>query len=242
MRLAEIRIQNFRSFRDETLRFDEYTCLVGPNGCGKSTVLTALNIFFRNTANAATDLVNLTEEDFHRRDTSRQITITLTFGDLQTEAQSDFAHYYRQGKLIISAVAVWDPGSKSATVKQFGERLGMKSFAPFFEAEGAGKPVPELKTVYSEIRKKYSDLAPPGTKPSMIAALHDYEAAHSDLCERFRAKTSSMVFQRGVTFSRSTFNGPIYPRLRMRLQEQLESRKTGIGILLGAHRALEDLV
>ena len=71
MKLTEVRIQNFRAFRDETVQFDDYTCLVGPNGCGKSTVLTALNIFFRNTANAVTDLVNLTQEDFHGRQRQR---------------------------------------------------------------------------------------------------------------------------------------------------------------------------
>ena len=43
MKIREIRIQNFRSFDDETIRFDDYTCFVGPNGGGKSNVLTALN-------------------------------------------------------------------------------------------------------------------------------------------------------------------------------------------------------
>ncbi len=41
MKLREVRIQNFRSFDDETIRFDDYTCFVGPNGGGKSNVLTA---------------------------------------------------------------------------------------------------------------------------------------------------------------------------------------------------------
>jgi putative ATP-dependent endonuclease of the OLD family len=146
MKLAEIRIQNFRAFKDETIRFDDYTCLVGPNGCGKSTVLTALNIFFRNIANSVTDLVNLTQEDFHGRDTSDPVTITVTFEDLQAEAQADFAHYFRQGRLIVSAVAVWDADSKLATVKQFGERLAIKAFAPFFEALAEGKLVGGLKS------------------------------------------------------------------------------------------------
>lgn len=65
MRLREIRIQNFRSFKDETIHLDDYTCLVGPNGAGKSTVLQALNVFFRNTAVSAVNLHVLSEEDFH---------------------------------------------------------------------------------------------------------------------------------------------------------------------------------
>jgi len=45
MKIESVRIENFRSFKDETIRFDNYTCFVGANGSGKSTVLNALNVF-----------------------------------------------------------------------------------------------------------------------------------------------------------------------------------------------------
>ena len=47
MKLTELKIENFRPFKDETIFFDDYTCLVGPNGSGKSAVLMALNVFFK---------------------------------------------------------------------------------------------------------------------------------------------------------------------------------------------------
>jgi len=53
MKLSKLRIENFRSFKDETIYFDDYTCLVGANGAGKSAVLTALNVFCRNNASSA---------------------------------------------------------------------------------------------------------------------------------------------------------------------------------------------
>ena len=46
MKLTEIKIKNFRSFKDENIPLEDYTCLVGPNGTGKSAVLMALNVFF----------------------------------------------------------------------------------------------------------------------------------------------------------------------------------------------------
>jgi putative ATP-dependent endonuclease of OLD family len=46
MRIDSLRIQNFRAFKDQTISVGPYTCLVGPNGGGKSTVLTALNLIF----------------------------------------------------------------------------------------------------------------------------------------------------------------------------------------------------
>ncbi len=99
MKLRELRIQNFRSFDDETIRFDDYTCFVGPNGGGKSNVLTALNVFFRNTSSSATDVINLTKEDFHFKDVSKPVRITVTFGDLSDEAAEKLKAYYRQEKL-----------------------------------------------------------------------------------------------------------------------------------------------
>src|SRR5271169_4493989 len=102
MKLTKLRIENFRCFRDQTISFEDYTCLVGPGGSGKSTILTALRVFFRDTAGSPTDLLTLQEEDFHKRDTSKDIILTATFSELEQEAQDDFRHYFRQGQLVIS--------------------------------------------------------------------------------------------------------------------------------------------
>jgi len=79
------------------MMLNRYACLVGPNGAGKSTVLTALNVFFRETENLPTDLSQPTEEDFHCKNTSVPISITVKFDDLSDEAQEDFPDYVRQG-------------------------------------------------------------------------------------------------------------------------------------------------
>src|SRR6266568_6271629 len=141
MRIESVKIENFRTFRGETILFDAYTCLVGPNGGGKSTVLCALNIFFRETENSSTDVTNLSVEDFHQKETKDPVRITVTFIDLSDAAKEDFKDYYRQGKLIISALAVFDPATNRAEVKQYGLRLGMEELRPFFQAEGDRKSV-----------------------------------------------------------------------------------------------------
>ena len=128
MKLSQLRIQNFRCFLDRTVSFGDYTCLVGPGGAGKSTILTALRIFFGDTTSSPTDLLNLHEEDFHKRDTSKDIVITATFSDLEADAQEDFKHYFRQGYLVISAVARWSDQSRSAEVKQYGQQAGHARF------------------------------------------------------------------------------------------------------------------
>jgi len=135
MRLTQLRITNFRAFKEETIKFGNYTCFVGPNGAGKSTALTALRVFFRDTVDTATDLQTLSEEDFNNRNTDEEIVITVTFEELSDESQKDLQHYYRNGQLIISAVARWNQNKKSAEVSQYGERLGLPDFAPFFEGK-----------------------------------------------------------------------------------------------------------
>jgi len=135
MKLSKLRIENFRSFKDETIYFDDYNCLMGANGIGKSAVLTALNVFFRNNASTATNVLTLSDEDFHHKSTGKPVKITLTFVDLSEEAKKDFKHYFRQRELTIFAKAAWDSGNESAEVMQYGARLVIKKFAPFFEID-----------------------------------------------------------------------------------------------------------
>ncbi len=59
MKLSKVRIKNLRSFEDAEIPINSYTCMVGANGAGKSTVLCALNVFFRETENSSTDMTRL---------------------------------------------------------------------------------------------------------------------------------------------------------------------------------------
>ena len=169
MKLSQLRIENFRSFEDETINFDDYTCFVGRNGAGKSTILTALNIFFRETVDAATDLLRLCEEDFHSGDTSKPIRVTATFVGLEDEAQKDFAAYYRSDQLTISAVAEWHAGI--AEVKQFGNRRGMEDFRKYFEQDKNGEKADILNKTYPDLRSHYTDLPDEKVKAQMASAL-----------------------------------------------------------------------
>ncbi|MGQ0599817.1 ATP-dependent nuclease [Aquabacterium sp.] len=87
MRIKSVRIKNFRSFEDQTIELDQHTSLVGANGAGKSTVLCALNLFFRETQNSATDLTSLHAEDFYAKNTKDPIEITVEFTDMSKEAK-----------------------------------------------------------------------------------------------------------------------------------------------------------
>ncbi len=49
MKLAKMRVRNFRCFRDEiSIDFDDLTALIGKNDAGKSSIMDALNIFLND--------------------------------------------------------------------------------------------------------------------------------------------------------------------------------------------------
>jgi putative ATP-dependent endonuclease of OLD family len=232
MRLASLRIQNLRPIANASVVFDSYTCLVGANGAGKSTILTALNILFRNTVDAPTDLLALGEEDFHKGDTSTPITITAQFSDLEKQAQEDFAHYVRQGVLVMSARATWEPREQRAIVKQFGQRLVMRQFAPFFEATEAGKPVSDLREIYAKLREQVTDLPAATTKAGMTSALRDHEEAHPEACELQESAADFYGVSKGKNLLEKYIQWVHVPAVKDASSEQIEGKKTALGALL----------
>lgn len=231
MKISRIRIQNFRIFQDQTINLDDYTCLVGPNGTGKSTVLTALNIFFRETANAATNLVELDDEDFHQCNTKEPVRITVTFTDLSNDAQTDFKDYFRVGELTVAAVAEFDAVSKTAQVRQYGQRLGIEQFRILFEQEKSGAAVKDLKETYETIQQTYPQLPKPGTKASMIEALRTFEGANPDLCSLIPSEDQFYGISRGKNLLEKYVQWVYIPAVKDAATERLEGRNTALSKL-----------
>ncbi len=232
MKIESVRIRNLRSFADVPIPFNDFTCLVGPNGSGKSTILCALNVFFRETGNASTDLSQLDREDFHQKNTTEPVEITVTFGSLTTEAQQDFSDYYRQGKLIVSAVASFNEAAGKAEVKQYGQRLGMPDFKEFFRAVGDNKKVADLKDLYGAIRQNINDLPAPGTKDAMIEALRKYETEHPNRLVLLPSEDQFYGVSKGANRLARYLQWVFVPAVKDATTEQLEARNTALGKLL----------
>ncbi len=232
MKIASVRIENFRSFNDETISFNDYVCLVGPNGAGKSTVLTALNLFFRESENTPTDLGRLIEEDFHLKNTDAPIRITVTFTDLDEEAQNDFKDYYRQGKLVVSSIATYDANTGKAEVKQYGNRSGIREFARFFELESNRAKVAELREAYNHLRDNWPGLPQTTTKTAMEQALQDYEAEHQDQCELIQSEDQFYGFSKGANRLAKHVQWIYVPAVKDPTGEQVEAKNSALGKLL----------
>ena len=231
MRLAKLRIKNFRCFKDEEILFDNYSCLVGANGSGKSTILMALNVFFRNTS-APSDVINLQDEDFHMKDTSQPIEITCVFDDLSEDAKDDLKAYVRQNELSVTAKAIWDAGASRAEVKQVGIRKVMLDFAPYFEAVENKEKAAKLKEIYSAIREKYEDLPKPAAMAAMQAALREYEEANPALCEEVESRSQFYGWSKGANLLGKYIQWVYLPAVKDPTDEQDEQKNTALGSLL----------
>lgn len=232
MRIKSVHIKNLRSFVDQKVEFGRYNRLVGANGAGKSTVLCALNIFFRETQNAVTDLTALQAEDFHGKNVADPIEITVEFTDLSPDAQADFAEYFRQGILVISAIATFDEASGHAAVKQYGQRLAMPALAPYFKAANDGASAGELKTIYAGLRASHPDLPAAATKDAMATALHAYETAKPTECVLIPSEDQFYGVSKGANRLAKYVQWVYVPAVKDASDEQSEMKNSALGRLL----------
>lgn len=235
MRIESVQVRNLRCIKHSDANLGRYTCFVGPNGAGKSTVLCALNIFFRNLESAPTNLSNLSSEDFHLENTSEPVEVTVTFTELSDEATADLSDYVRQGRLIVSAVAEFDPNTGKAEVRQYGQRLGMVKFKPFFERWGDGATASELKAIFEGMEKEDANLAAKAikkTKDGMYQGLKDFEAEHSDQCVPIPSPDQFYGVSGGKDRLSKYVQWIYIPAVKSASDEQTATRSTALGKLL----------
>ncbi len=89
MKILKIKLENFRSYKDEVVvDFSDLTVFVGKNDIGKSTILEALDIFFNNGKGA----VKIDKEDINKQskeEGNTEIKITVIFDNLPSSLTID---------------------------------------------------------------------------------------------------------------------------------------------------------
>ncbi|SHG79623.1 ATP-dependent nuclease [Bradyrhizobium erythrophlei] len=106
MQIAELRVHGFRGIRDARLRFTSHNVLIGPNNCGKSTIIEALALLFGRDRLVR----DLTEHDFFGSDPSApdRISIVATLTDFAGDDPDLHAAWFREDR----AIPKWlDPSS-----------------------------------------------------------------------------------------------------------------------------------
>lgn len=86
MKLIEVKIKNFRGYKEETkLELNNLTALLGKNDVGKSTIMEALEIFFNNK----TVIIEKEDLSINHDENNRDIEITCVFDNLPSSLSID---------------------------------------------------------------------------------------------------------------------------------------------------------
>lgn len=170
MRISKIGFENFRCFSNEQIELSDYTALVGPNNCGKSTALRALNIFFGEGMKAG----QISDADFAISGRDQELKLHFEFSDIDGDAAKDLSHYVRDGRLAFELVAQYNEGA--ITSKCRGIRYGLPHLSPFFaETKASGR-----KPLYEKLIADGAELPRWQNMEQAEHAVREYEARFSD--------------------------------------------------------------
>lgn len=173
MRLKSIRIKNFRLIEDLHVDLSPQTAILGGNGCGKSTVLRAMERFFGQQTTMEAD-------DFFGKDLTRTIEIELTFHEFNAPELELFDSRIHNNEMTVTRV--FDAGGGKGSGKYYGSTLKHPGFDPIRSADGAR----ERTTAYNQVRAAaphYAALPPVQRADQVPANLENWERDNFAECE-----------------------------------------------------------
>ena len=132
----------------------------------------------------------------------------------------------------MSAIATWDAATRTAQVKQFGQRMGLEDFKTYFEAKANGAKAAELKRVYEDLRVRFSDLPAASSEAAIEQALQSYESAHPDLLTLLRSEDQFYGVSKGKNLLENYVQWICVPAVKDATTEQLEARNNALRKLL----------
>ena len=148
MKIQSVRIQNFRALRDVTVRFDEVTTLIGPNGTGKSAVLRALDWFF-NGSKAG----DLCDKDCSYGAVEKDIEVQVTFSELTDADLHELGKYAPSGATTFTA---WKKRTPEGEEYLSANAKGFPAFNPIKQAAAAT----DKKNAYNALEREAGDRPP----------------------------------------------------------------------------------
>ena len=165
MLIENVQVKNFRSILNESLPCDSLTALVGRNGSGKSSFLSALELFYNQTA-------RVTSEDFYDEDVTQDIEVIVTYSNLNAEAKVLFQPYIDNDRLVV--VRVFSDPQAGGSGIYHGMRLQNPDFTDIITTDGA---MPK-RHKYNKIKEtaQYALLPSATSVKAVLQALAEWEA------------------------------------------------------------------
>jgi putative ATP-dependent endonuclease of the OLD family len=98
MQIADLKIRNFRGIQSAYLQFAEHTMLVGPNNCGKSTIIESLTLLFGRDRL----IRDMTEHDFFGSDPTAadRVSVVATLIGFASDDPDRNTEWFREERAI----------------------------------------------------------------------------------------------------------------------------------------------
>jgi putative ATP-dependent endonuclease of the OLD family len=96
MKIIDLRIENFRGIKTGQVRFGPHTVFVGPNNCGKTTIMEALALLFGRDRMVRA----LTEHDFYGSNPqpADRIRLLATIIDFEGDDPGEHSEWFRDDR------------------------------------------------------------------------------------------------------------------------------------------------
>ncbi len=168
MIIRRVETTNFRSLKSVDISCADLLAILGRNGAGKSSILHALDIFYNTAA-------QITEFDYFDRDTTSEISIRVTYGDLRPDETNEFSSYITNNNLIVTKVVNSGGARYYAASRQLPEFADIRKLAATPKRQ-------EFNTLVTS--GKYADLnAKANSALAVDDAMNAFEANHPEMLQ-----------------------------------------------------------
>ena len=235
MRVSKVLVRGYRSLRNVEVDIDNYTALIGPNGCGKSSVLYALNWFFNGGSLEAEDchagasIASTVGTEVAPESPLAAIDVSVTMVDLTAADRAVLGKYGRGDSVTFRRT--WREDDKD-------KMIGNAWQGPGFAKVRAAGSAADVGTAYQAIQSNVAGLEPLTGKARILEALDDWEANNVDvdLLEEVPDDDASHLFGiNGPNVIRDRVQLVLVPAaIDMEAQMSGASRGTALHTLVGA--------
>ncbi|RXE59640.1 ATP-dependent nuclease [Acetivibrio mesophilus] len=194
MYISRLKIQNFRCFQDVEIEFNEgLNVIIGENNCGKTTIMKALQYFFKGANNSSAMGIDDFNKNIIIGEKPPEITFVLTIQSSNHEKAQDRA-----------VVASWltklgSPWEATLTYKFFLPEVDHKKFAEDIKAVDDEDQNRKKWAILEKYLKKYTSRIYGGNYESKNRADQEYlDKFHCEVLDALRDVESKMFTGRNA--------------------------------------------